>query len=141
MSSYYCEFILMPNLKHGFKYENLAHQIFFWIEDLDTWANLCGNNLYPESIKNDNGAVVMRKNVCNANRTNNSINLIKDDIGEYNTFLNVPLCSCIFSIKLKVLEVLSYAYYMRVSQSCHDSRYFGYFIIWMLPFVTAGKKI
>ena len=31
------------------------------------------NNFYPESIKNDNGAVATKK-MCNANGTNNSIN-------------------------------------------------------------------
>ena len=46
---------------------------FFRIEDLDTRANLCEKN-YPASIKNDNGAVVMRKKMCDTNGTNNSIN-------------------------------------------------------------------
>ena len=35
--------------------------IFFGIKDLNTRANLCENNFYPESITNDNGSVAMRK--------------------------------------------------------------------------------
>ena len=37
--------------------------IFPQIEDLDNQANLCKNIFYPATIKNDNGAVVM-KNFC-----------------------------------------------------------------------------
>ena len=46
----------------------------FRIGDIDTRANFFENNLYPETIKNDNGSVAMRKTLCDANGTNNSIN-------------------------------------------------------------------
>ena len=36
---------------------------FFQIKDLNTRANLCEKYFFPATIKNDNGAVVMRKNV------------------------------------------------------------------------------
>ena len=56
------------------------------IEDLDIRANLCKNDFYQATIKNYNGAVVMRKFLCDANVINNSIDLKKNDIGEYKTF-------------------------------------------------------
>ena len=36
--------------------------IFLQIEDIDTQANLCGNNCYPATIKNNNESVAMKKN-------------------------------------------------------------------------------
>ena len=39
---------------------NHRHTRFFQIKDHNTQANLCKNIFYPESIKNDNGAVAMR---------------------------------------------------------------------------------
>ena len=50
MSSYHCEFIIIPNHKHDFKYEILARQIVSKIEDLDIRANLCKNNFYQATI-------------------------------------------------------------------------------------------
>ena len=38
----------------------MTRHISTQIEDLDTWDNFCKNNLYPETIKNENGAVAMR---------------------------------------------------------------------------------
>ena len=49
------------NHEHDFKYEKRARQKCFQIKDLDTRSNFCENNVYPESIKNDNGSVAMRK--------------------------------------------------------------------------------
>ena len=51
--------------------------IFSQSEVLDVQANLCENNFYPATIRNDNGAVAMRKFLCDANKSNNSINLKK----------------------------------------------------------------
>ena len=49
---------------------------FVQIKDLNTRANLCENNFHLSSIKNDNGYLQQEK-ICDANRTNNSINLKK----------------------------------------------------------------
>ena len=51
------------NQKHDNKYDKLVRYIFFQTADLNTGANLWGNNFYPASIKNDNGAASMNKNV------------------------------------------------------------------------------
>ena len=47
---------------------------FFRIEDLDTQANLCERYFYPESIRNDNGAVAMSFFLCDTNGTNKFTN-------------------------------------------------------------------
>ena len=39
---------------------NIGRVKFFQIKDLNTRASLCKNNFYPDSIKNDNGAVATR---------------------------------------------------------------------------------
>ena len=39
LSYYHFEFIIIPNCKHEYKYEILAHQISTQIEDLDIQAN------------------------------------------------------------------------------------------------------
>ena len=44
---------------------------------------ICAIFFYQASIKNDNGAVVMRIFLYDKNRTNSPINEEKDDIGEY----------------------------------------------------------
>ena len=59
---------------------------FFQIQDCNTQANLCKNNFYPATIKNDNGSFATRFVLCGANGTNNSIKLKKDDVVEYNNF-------------------------------------------------------
>ena len=57
----------MHNHENDIKYDNRARQ-FFLVEDLDTRANLCENNYHPESIKNDNGSIAMRKHFVQRER-------------------------------------------------------------------------
>ena len=47
---------------------------FFKNKDLDTRANLCKEYFCPETIKNDKGDVLTRGEMCDVNRTDNSIN-------------------------------------------------------------------
>ena len=56
------------------------------IKDIDTRANFCKNDFYLATIKNNNGAVAMKKILYNVNRTNNSINYKKYNIGGYKIF-------------------------------------------------------
>ena len=56
---YHFEWIIMHNHEHELKYDILARHIFSQ-NDLDTQANLCKNILYPETIKNNNGAILTK---------------------------------------------------------------------------------
>ena len=69
-----------------FNIEN-GHAIYiFRIEELDTRANLCENIFYPESIKDDNGAVAMRNNFVRPEHNQQLYQFKKkDNIGEYKT--------------------------------------------------------
>ena len=62
------------------------------------------NNFYPATIKNENRAAEVRKKLCGAKGTNNSIKLKKGNIGEYKNFRAVPLCSSFFLIMMKLKE-------------------------------------
>ena len=52
------------------------------IEDIDARAIFLRDKFYPATIKNDNGSVAMRKNVCDANGIKNFNNEKNDEIGE-----------------------------------------------------------
>ena len=55
----------------------LAYQIFSKLKTLIHDLICVKNDFYPETIKNDNGAAAMIKQLCDANGTNKSIKLKK----------------------------------------------------------------
>ena len=59
---------------------------FFQIKNLNTRDNLCENSFYPETVKNDNGAVAMRNNFVRPEHNQQLYQFKKkDNIGEYKT--------------------------------------------------------
>ena len=46
------------------------------VQDHNTWSNLCKNNFYPETIKNDNEGIAMR-NVFLQHERNQQLHYIK----------------------------------------------------------------
>ena len=83
MSLYHFELIIILNHEHEFKSGILARHIFYQIGALDIQANLCENNLYPDTIKNYNGAVAIRGEIDANGGNNSTFNIILDELCNY----------------------------------------------------------
>ena len=63
LSSYHCEFSIIPNHEHDFMYEKRARQIVSKLKTLIHKLICVKNSVYPESTKNSNGAIAMSKKI------------------------------------------------------------------------------